>query len=215
MMMTGAYAILLAAAVAAPQAVHAPVLQAGDKIDLQYSYVGHFTPGEALNVSARLAIVATAPGAAKVTIAYDGRVKDIAAALRPDGTLDGAGSDLLPQYNAIPMTLDRNVAATDGASWAGAIPVKVSPTEWQTIPVHVVASTHGARTELVTTGFKSIVVFTRGMTVAERVTITGRTEYRDGAFVRAHFEVREVVHALKDIPVSYEWTMSSSTVTPS
>ncbi len=215
MLMTGAYAMLLAAAVAAPQAVHPPVLQTGDKIDLQYTYVGRFTPGEVLNVSARLAIVATAAGAAKVSIAYDGRTKDIDAALHADGSLEGAGSDLLPQYNAIPLTLDKSVAATDGASWAGSIPVKVSPTEWQSIPVHVVASAHGARTELVTTGNKSIVVFTRSMTVAERVSVTGRTEYRDGAFVRAHFEVREVVHALKDIPVSYEWTMSSSTVTPS
>lgn len=215
MLVTGAYAALLAAAVAAPGSVHAPVMQTGDKVDLKYSYVGRFTPGEVLNISARMAIVATASDAAKVSIAYDGRAKDIDAALHADGTIEGGGSDLLAQYNAIPLTLDRNVAATNGASWPGAVPVKVSPTEWQSIPVKVVASAHGAETELVTTGFKSVVVFTRSMTVAERVSISGRTEYRNGAFVRAHFEVREVVHALKDIPVSYEWTMSSSPVTPS
>ena len=101
-----------------------------------------------LNVSARMGIVATTADAAKVTIAYDGRSKDIDAALHPDGTIDGSGSDLLPQYNAIPLTLDRNAAPQDGAAWAASVPVKISPTEWQNIPVRVVATNAGGRTEL-------------------------------------------------------------------
>ncbi|HTD36754.1 MAG TPA: hypothetical protein VK669_04505 [Candidatus Limnocylindrales bacterium] len=205
-----AKAVVLAAAVAAPLAVHPPIARSGDKIDLQYSYVGRFTPGEVLNVSARMGIVATSAGAAKITINYQGRSKDIDAALRPDGTIDGTGSDLLAQYNAIPLTLDRGAAQRDGASWPASVPVKVSPTEWQSIPVRVAVSAKNDRTALTVTGDKSIVVFTRGMTVAERVTVSGRTDYRNGALARAHFEVREVVHALKDIPISYEWTMSPS-----
>ena len=199
--------LVAAAAVAAPHAARPPVLQPGDKVDLQYSYVGRFTPGEVLNVQARMGIVATAPAAAKVTIHYEGRSKDIAATLRPDGSIDGSGSDLLPQYNAIPLTLHHDGA---GDAWDASVPVKISPTEWQSIPVRVVASSHGGDTDVTVTGDKSLVVFTRNMTIAERVRVDGRTEYHGGSFARAHFAVREVVHALKDIPISYEWTMSPS-----
>jgi hypothetical protein len=207
---------LAAVALAASGAdvARAPILRTGDHVALQYAYVGHVAASETpTDLSASFQIVAVSPSAATVTVTFDGNTREIAAVLHRDGTLEptgGAHSDLFPQYNAIPLMLLRGAAHLGDAkaSWAAGIPVKISETEWQSIPVRITSTARDAHTSLDASGQKSLLVFTHGFTVSEDVTVKGRAEFDHGAFSSAHFDVHEVVHALKDIPLSYEWTMS-------
>jgi len=215
------FALVSAAAVtvaaAGGPAAHAPVMQTGDHVTLQYTYVGHVSSSDkTTDISARMTILATAPSAATVTIDYAGRTRDVPAVLHADGTLSTSGatkSDLLPQYNAIPMVLGSAKSGAGGtsAAWAASIPVKISETEWQNVPVRITSSARDGHTDLDAAGKKSFLVFTHGFTVSEDVTVKGRAEFDRGLFKTAHFDVHSVVHALKDIPLSYEWTMSPQT----
>jgi len=203
----------LTLAAAGADVARAPILLTGDHVALQYAYVGHFSAsGNVDDLSARLQIVATSPSAATVTITSAGHSRQIVALLHRDGTLTMTGStqsDLLSQYNAIPLMLSGGTHLDDAsASWPAGILVKVSETEWRSIPVRIISTARDGRTNLDATGQKSILVFTDDRTVSEDVSVTAHAEFDHGAFVSSHVNVHEIVHLFKDMPISYEWTMS-------
>jgi hypothetical protein len=192
-------------------AAHAPIVKTGDHVDLRY--VGRVSAAEGpTDLAARFQVVALSATTAAVTIDANGQTHKFPAVLHPDGTLTttSSPSDLLPQYNVIPLLLLSGAAhAGDAnATWSAGIPVKISETEYQILPVRVVSTTRGDRMQLDATGHKSLLVSTRGFTVSEDVTVKGRAEFDHGALASSHFNVRLVVHAFKDIPLSYDWTMS-------
>lgn len=198
-------------AAAGADAAHAPIVHTGDHVDLQY--VGRISGAEGpADLAARFQIVANAANAATVTVTTGGRTKQFPAVLHPDGTLttDSSPSDLLPQYNVIPLLLlsGASHAGDANATWSAGIPIKISETEYQILPVRVVSTTRDDRMQLDATGHKSLLVSARGFTVSEDVTVKGRAEFDHGALASSHFNVHLVVHAFKDIPLSYDWTMS-------
>lgn len=206
-------AVAIAAAAVSNNIPRPPLDAVGDVAALHYEYVGHVSPdGSVDRIQAGFAMHQISRAGATVTVSYNDKNTQFPVTLGGDRTLTIVGktkSDLVPMYNAIPLIMDTTPSNLTAASaiWNGAVPVKVSQTEWKNIPVRVSAKTRGGNTILHVAGAQRNIVTAEGFTVAEDVTVSGDASFTRGRFSKAQFSVREAVHAYKDIPISYEWSL--------
>lgn len=192
-----------------------PIAAPGDVASLNFKYAGGSLPGRVIErAAAELTLRETSPASAQATILHNGEKLTSHIGLRGDGTLNTdakSSSDLFRFYNAIPFVLHTSTENLQArtARWSASIPIRVSPTEWMNIPVQVISTSMAGRTRLAVTGHQLNIVTAQGFTVGEDASLNGQVEFIQGRFTRAHFDVKETVHAYKPIPIWFEWTLST------
>jgi hypothetical protein len=193
---------------------HAPVAVAGDAANLNYQITASTPPnGKLRETDASFALHADTATQATAVVTIAGKERTATLPLAHDGVLDVSNqsvSDLVPMYNAIPQlldTTDENLRAKS-ASWTAKFPAKVSQTDWKDIPISVHSETTDGAQIMTLSGSHQDVVMAQGFTVTADVKVTGTAEFDNGKLRKAHFDVDEVLHAFKDIPLSYHLTIS-------
>lgn len=197
---------------------HAPVTAAGDHANLSYDILASTPPnGKMAETAATVDVRATSANSATVVVTIGDKSKTTDLPFERDGVLDVGNhsvSDLVSMYNFIPRLLDTSAAHLTAAqaSWSATIPVKLSQTQWKDIPVDV-HSAIGKDGQVITlAGSHQDVIMAQGFTVSADVKVNGSADFHDGNLRKAHLDVTEVIHAFKDIPLSYHLTISPQQV---
>jgi hypothetical protein len=204
---------VLGAAPASAVSTLLPVRAPGDRIALKLTFSGKFPgTGKTPETTTAFDLLCSGPNEASIVVHGPQRDASRSVTMRSDGSLDGtrdAGIRALAEdYNALVSTVAHAPAGGVPATWKATLPVKISKTEWRAMPVTVRSTNAGDTTTIVATGTKMYPLYADGFSAPADVSISFRGEFDHGAFVSATLRSHEVVHALDNIDISYEWTMS-------
>jgi hypothetical protein len=184
----------------------------GEGAAFAFSFEGNFGPSHTERLEDTVSFRRGA-GNAVIVNAQQSKPFTITTTRSDDGLLavpdtPSALGDLIVDYNTIARLVARPGTRSlhAGDEWQTQIPVRVSPTTWQDIPVEVaVSDANDSRVALEAAGHQESTLYFQGFTFPIDVTVHVTEAFVSGRLASADLSVNEITAGGSGPPIAYAW----------